>query len=118
MDCFDGNGCVFSVVLECDKGVVRCRRCGAVGPHVDHDPPKPLTPAFARFLIHYHGCLEPIRSSIVHAEFLEWALADGIIYPYENTYQTTKLGSAWVRAICATPMPRVAYIGADGKEIK
>lgn len=77
-----------------------------------------MTPAWTKFLVHYHGCLDPLPDSPVHREFVDWALRGGIIRPHEGTFQTTALGSAWVKAMCAVPIPRVAYIGANGKEIK
>lgn len=31
---------------------------------------------------------------------------------------TTDIGSAWVKALCQVPIPRVAYLDQTGKEIK
>jgi hypothetical protein len=35
-----------------------------------------------------------------------------------DVFATTRLGAAWVQAICNTPMPTTVFVGADGKEIK
>lgn len=33
-------------------------------------------------------------------------------------YRLTRHGRAWVSAICQAPIPRVAFLGIDGKEIE
>lgn len=79
----------------------------------------------------------PLRASILlrahHDPRFEWgtaaakspadreeldALEDaGAIECRGGMARTTELGDAWVRAILATPIPRRAFIGADGREV-
>lgn len=45
----------------------------------------------------------------------------GVAFPCgekPHGYRLTDLGFAWVSAICQTPIPRVAFLGTDGKEIE
>lgn len=35
----------------------------------------------------------------------------------DNIYRTTKFGDAWVKALCNTPPPILAYLDAQGKPL-
>lgn len=76
----------------------------------------PLTPNDIEVLLHYHCSSEP------HPRFGAPAVTDtvqrfidlGVLTRPNLTI--TPLGAAWVKALCATPMPRLVYVN-DRNEI-
>lgn len=82
------------------------------------------TPNNIDVLLHYHV------SSSVHERFDAPAVQDavdklqkaGAIEPAIDAegkmcrgyYQTTPLGKAWIKALCNTEIPKIAYVDANG----
>jgi len=86
---------------------------------------KPVTPLEVEVLLHCYCCPDPHPKSDVPSvrDILdEWVALEVLWMPPSNgkpsVPRTTDLGEAWVRAICAVPIPRVAYVTADGKVIE
>lgn len=82
-----------------------------------------LTPNDVEVLLHCHCCPQPHPRN--HASDVQEALDAlqfcGAIAPLAEGSQirmTTPLGSAWVKAICQTPIPTLAYINAQGEVIQ
>lgn len=70
------------------------------------------TPNNIEVLLHYHVSPTSHPRSYAPAvrnvtkKFLEL----GVIKKDGKSYQTTKLGEAWVKALCNTCIPKVAYV--------
>jgi len=52
-----------------------------------------------------------VSAKLAEAKVVEWD--DSI-----KSYRTTPLGDAWVKLLCNTPMPRLAFLDQNGKEIE
>lgn len=79
-----------------------------------------MSPAYVHFLLRCHWSPEPHQDSPVNKEAASHFIALGAIDPHsdkERLYRCTKLGRAWVRAICDTPIPRQVFLDASGQEI-
>lgn len=80
-----------------------------------------LTPLHLRLLLHSHLSFEvysPWTSTT--EDYLKQLESLGAVERVEDSftnYKTTKLGDAWLTAICSTPPPRLAFLDATGKEI-
>lgn len=79
-------------------------------------------------LMWYHSRCEPHPRIDIPAviSFTNELLRLGIIEPCKmatdvdgtNIYQTTPIGSAWVKAICNVPMPKTAFVDEQGRVIQ
>ena len=88
-----------------------------------------MTPNELEILIHFYVCREPyprehapavieainqlIKNDVIILANRE--ISDGVA---NRTYKTTEKGEAWLKTILATPMPKCAWIDAQGNEIK
>lgn len=64
-------------------------------------------PGFIKLLLHYHTTAEQPVSSIVHTEWTNQMIEDGLIETRvdKKSYATTDKGSAYVDLLCSTPYP-------------
>jgi hypothetical protein len=84
-----------------------------------------LSPLQIKILLHHHCTPAPFEPRTqVYWDAVNQFKADGVLKGDEErdegtdlSFCTTNLGSAWVSAICNTPMPRIAYLDQNGKEI-
>jgi hypothetical protein len=84
-------------------------------------PPTLRTPNNIEVLLHYYYSPDPHpqHTALAVEEAITVLLGYGCLQP-ENTprvYKVTPLGAAWIQLLCATPIPRVAYVDAAGKVI-
>lgn len=81
----------------------------------------PLSPLALQLLLHYHAVAEPHPKQHleVYQEVTILFLRLGVIISTDQKdfYVTTPLGNAWVKSILSTPIPRVAYLDEQNREI-
>ena len=78
-----------------------------------------LSPVEVRFLLHCHAIIGPFENSPIKKGMADSFITSGVIEPTdEGCYVTTPLGAAWCKAICAVPMPKQAFVDANGKVIQ
>lgn len=68
-------------------------------------------------LLHFHTCPHPhprIDAPAVKEAIMQF-LEIGAIVVFDDTYITTRLGHAWVDALCNTPPPRLVFIDEAGR---
>jgi len=77
-----------------------------------------MSPLEVRFLLHCYAVAEPFKSPLTQ-EMVDKFIGIGAIKQgvTSNTWDTTKLGDAWCKIICDTPIPTQAYVDAHGKVI-
>jgi len=89
--------------------------------------PNPVltSPAMVKTLIHYQCAMTELenKDSAAAIEITSYLLSVGAIEPEtlsisQSPYRTTPLGKAWLKTICQTPIPQVAYIDVHGKVIE
>ena len=76
------------------------------------------SPCNAEFLLwcHYSPIPHPRLNSIAITKALNYFLRLGVIKPHEtkeDVWRTTKLGAAWVLAMCNTSIPEVKSVFVD-----
>jgi hypothetical protein len=79
------------------------------------------TPYTINLLLHFYCRPEPHESENGEL-FQETAdrLQEAGVVNWDDSiksYRTTRLGDAWVKLLCNTPMPRAAFLDQNGKEI-
>lgn len=83
---------------------------------------KPLVPYELSFLLHCYISSEPHPNigSDTLANVASMFVNRGILTCGEKprVWEVTELGRAWIAAILNTQVPRVAYLDAQGKEVK
>lgn len=80
-----------------------------------------MTPNDIGILIHCHCCPEPhprLEAGAVRAS-LVWMANSGLIEQVDKErWKTTPRGAAHLNQLCNLPLPRRAWIGADGETIQ
>ena len=81
------------------------------------------TPLHIELMIHYHCSCAPIINADAPAviEYTRHLLDDGLIISDEvraSGYTSTTKGEAFVSLLCRTPIPRMAFVDPEGREIK
>lgn len=78
-----------------------------------------LTPLHLKLLIHCYCNPEEFSPwSDTAQEFLNDFVVQGVARRLDgNIFELTKLGEAWLNAIRSVPVPRIAYLDAQGREI-
>lgn len=79
-----------------------------------------MSPSDVEVLLHCHTTptRHPRFSAPAVADALAAFVAAGVIQDDGNdTYSTTDLGAAWVKAITRVPIPSVAYLDSHGKPL-
>ena len=81
-----------------------------------------LTPFHLTLLLHTHTSPKTYDPwSRLANEYLEDLQEMGALTtdePNLTKYKTTPLGEAWINAILNTPLPRIAFLDQNGKEIQ
>lgn len=82
------------------------------------------SPSNIEILLHCHTSPIPhprVSAPAVREGLLELQKA-GVIEPEGDSnhyvYRTTSLGAAWVKLLCTTPIPKVAYVDEQDRVIK
>jgi len=72
-------------------------------------------------LLHCHisNNVHPRISASAVSGAIEYFLKLKVIRPTTqlNVYNTTERGEAWIKVLCKTPIPRIAYLDSRDKEI-
>ena len=74
-------------------------------------------------LIHHHTNPGPFpqHETKLYKDMVARFVHDGIFVQspeQANGYKVTDLGKAWIYAILGTPVPKLAYVDAQGEEIR
>ena len=82
-----------------------------------------MTPYELLVLIHHYGSPGPFpqHETKLYKDTTTRFVCDGIFWECpekENGFDLTDLGKAWLFAILKTPVPKLAYVDAEGHVIK